>query len=146
MQHNFLQLKPFTQYKFSFHLVPITAGRTEAVWIPSLPKAFTHDRRFRESNPRPLDLGSSALTTLPRVLYGNLYMYLSICRQSECSSSVKNVDHQLISLLGPCIWKQRSTAGVISILHLGHDSYRLINLISLGCPRPGIVYQCRIVA
>ena len=27
---------------FSFHLVPITAGWPEAVWIQSLPKAFTH--------------------------------------------------------------------------------------------------------
>ena len=40
---HFLQLKPFVQFFFiSFHQVPITAGWPEAVWIQSLPKAFTH--------------------------------------------------------------------------------------------------------
>ena len=34
MQRTF---NPFTQYQFSFHLVPITAEWTEAVWIQSLP-------------------------------------------------------------------------------------------------------------
>ena len=43
---HFLLLKPFTQYKFSFHLVPITAGWPEAVWIQSLPNLFTHGQRW----------------------------------------------------------------------------------------------------
>ena len=40
----FLLLKLFTQYLFLFHLVPITVGWTEMVWIQRLPKAFTHDQ------------------------------------------------------------------------------------------------------
>ena len=50
---------------FLFHLVPITAGWPETVWIQGLTKAFTHDQRCRNQTSRPLDLGSNALTTRP---------------------------------------------------------------------------------
>ena len=49
---DFLKLLLFTQYQFSFHLVPITTGLTGAVWIQSLSKVFTHDQR---SGNRTLD-------------------------------------------------------------------------------------------
>ena len=49
--------KPFTQYQFSFHQVPITAWRTEAAWIPNLHKAFTHDQRCGNWTPDLLLLG-----------------------------------------------------------------------------------------
>ena len=55
MQRNFLLLKPFTQNQLSFHLVPITDGWTEPVWIQSLPK--THNRRCGNQTPDPLILG-----------------------------------------------------------------------------------------
>ena len=42
----------------SFHLVPITAGWTEAVWIQSLPKAFLVISAAGIWNPRPFDLGN----------------------------------------------------------------------------------------
>ena len=65
MQLNYLQLKLFTQ----LHLVPITAGWTEAVWIHNFHKAFAHDRRCGNrtpQTPRPLDHAPNALITRPR--------------------------------------------------------------------------------
>ena len=35
-----------SQYQFSFHLIPIPVGWTVAVWIKSMPKAFTHDQCY----------------------------------------------------------------------------------------------------
>ena len=54
---HFMQLKLFIQYQSSFHLVPITVGWPEAVWIQCLSKAFTHDRRLGNRTSGPLDLG-----------------------------------------------------------------------------------------
>ena len=45
MQRIFCSWSHSHNFNFSFHLVPITAGWTEAVWIQSLPKAFTRDKR-----------------------------------------------------------------------------------------------------
>ena len=50
---HFLQLKPLTQCQCSFHLIPISAGWTETVWIQSLPKDFTHDQRRRNRTQTP---------------------------------------------------------------------------------------------
>ena len=76
---HFLQLNAFTQYKFLFQLVPITACWPEAVGIQSLPKAFTHEQRCG-SNLRYFDLGSNALTTRPCVplLSERLRSYFSL--------------------------------------------------------------------
>ena len=41
----FMLLKPFTECQFLFHLVPITVGRPEALWIQSLPTTFTQSNR-----------------------------------------------------------------------------------------------------
>ena len=65
MQCIFCSCKPFAQYQFLLHLVPIIAGWTETVWIQNLPKAFYTWPTLQESNPRPLDLGSNALTIRP---------------------------------------------------------------------------------
>ena len=77
MQRNVLQLQQFTQYQFSFHMVLITAGWTEAVWIQSLPKAFTHNLRCQNRTPDPLhDLRSKALTIQPRAtLYHTMLLF-----------------------------------------------------------------------
>ena len=42
-----------------------------AMWTQSLPKDSTHDQ-CRVSNHRPLDDGSNALTTLPRIPHGGV--------------------------------------------------------------------------
>jgi hypothetical protein len=55
-----LQIKPFTQHRFSFHhnLYPWLLGDQGKCRV----KASTHDR-CQDSNHRPLDLGFNALTT-----------------------------------------------------------------------------------
>ena len=47
---------------------------TEAVWIQSFPNALHARPALRESNPRPLDLWSNALTARPHAPY--IYIYL----------------------------------------------------------------------
>ena len=44
-------------HKFSLHLVPITIGQKEVVWILSLPKAFTYDHRCGNRTPDPVISG-----------------------------------------------------------------------------------------
>ena len=62
---HFLELNQFTQYQIFFRLIPITAGWTETVWTHELTQGFYARPAPWESNPRPLDLGSNALTTTP---------------------------------------------------------------------------------
>ena len=47
---------------FSFHLVLITAGWPEAVWIRSLPEAFAHDQRWGNRTPDPLISGQTRVS------------------------------------------------------------------------------------
>ena len=74
---HFLRLKTFTQYQFSFHLVPITVEWPEAVWIQSLPKVFTYEQ-FSGIEPQCPVLGSNALTTRPRAPHLS-YVCLHVC-------------------------------------------------------------------
>ena len=56
-------------HKYQLFFPPITVRWTEPVWIQSLCQAFIHDQRCGYRNPRPLDLGSNALTIQPRALH-----------------------------------------------------------------------------
>ena len=62
MQRIFCSCSHSHSTNLSFHLVPITAGWTEAVWIQSLPKASIHGRCCGNRTQHPLTL---ALTAQP---------------------------------------------------------------------------------
>ena len=65
MQNIFFSWSQSHNTNFSFHIVTITVGWPEAVWIQSLLKAFYTWPALRKSNPRSRDLGSNALITRP---------------------------------------------------------------------------------